>query len=552
MRMRQNAARREAPTIKAKPLIINSLMSLFKILLEVQQQLSAEELFELASNKIAFIAKKQTEALVKALKGDRSAKAIAILKNEEHAKDKSTADLRYAEDVVTELAKASEKHLQWIVNKYIQLSSEGRPPFMLEDVTDRVQDTIEQFEEERKKLKKKDLMQYKTWAELEDTLANEDYDDEPEGSEHVITPVEQSFIDKKEVEVVHRGNGVRVYVPKNYEAAKYFGRGTKWCTASKKSSTYFEQYSKADPLYIVYTKGKKYQLHFKSGQFMDARDRPADVAELFSSNPILYKLFEKQAADSGRLSMMSDSADEETLNKAINAIHKKNQASAFSTLMKELSSIKMKRLKASIVQWVKGEHAELQKKALRPVARSFAKDGAARDVMEFFGFRQTTDSKAWQEKFCKAFTPAEVYDMVGGHLFRNKPASMIVFVSDDILKHIVSDSSTGKELQKALYDDFPKEHDLDISTLVKLYKLGYGIPKEKEEVVIFHYLQSYDAEKQIKQLVDEMHLKIDEPLQLKMVEKKPSIINSFVNPSNKVKERARMFAKRDSERSWRG
>jgi hypothetical protein len=50
------------------------------------------------------------------------------------------------------------------------------------------------------------------------------------------------------------------------------GSGTQWCTAHSEAS-YFETYIKDGPLYIFDNgKGKKYQFHFESGQFMDKND----------------------------------------------------------------------------------------------------------------------------------------------------------------------------------------------------------------------------------------------------------------------------------------
>lgn len=70
----------------------------------------------------------------------------------------------------------------------------------------------------------------------------------------------------------------RIVIPKTEKAASYFGRNTKWCTTSENGGM-FDSYSKQGPLYIVIDKpnNRRWQFHFKTGQFMDERDRPIDL-----------------------------------------------------------------------------------------------------------------------------------------------------------------------------------------------------------------------------------------------------------------------------------
>jgi len=62
------------------------------------------------------------------------------------------------------------------------------------------------------------------------------------------------------------------------------GAGTKWCTASKGDSGYFDQYSADGPLYaIIEGEGanqKKYQFHYESDQFLNARDEEVDKNDI--------------------------------------------------------------------------------------------------------------------------------------------------------------------------------------------------------------------------------------------------------------------------------
>jgi hypothetical protein len=99
-------------------------------------------------------------------------------------------------------------------------------------------------------------------------------------------PEEKQQADKGQSETVFENDAVRIIVPKDQNAACYYGQGTRWCTASTKGANYFNSYSKDGNLYILLPKkpkyeGEKYQLHFASGQFMDEEDRQVeDVVEL--------------------------------------------------------------------------------------------------------------------------------------------------------------------------------------------------------------------------------------------------------------------------------
>ena len=55
-----------------------------------------------------------------------------------------------------------------------------------------------------------------------------------------------------------------------YNVSCELGSGTEWCTATGKTSKYFNQYVKLGPLYIFDNgKGEKYQFHYENNEFMD-------------------------------------------------------------------------------------------------------------------------------------------------------------------------------------------------------------------------------------------------------------------------------------------
>ena len=58
-----------------------------------------------------------------------------------------------------------------------------------------------------------------------------------------------------------------------YNVSCELGSGTEWCTATGKTSRFFDDYIKQGPIYIFDNgKGEKYQFHYESGQFMNKND----------------------------------------------------------------------------------------------------------------------------------------------------------------------------------------------------------------------------------------------------------------------------------------
>ena len=87
--------------------------------------------------------------------------------------------------------------------------------------------------------------------------------------------------------VLYKDTGaLKIMIPKTKEAAKYYGRGTRWCTAGDKDNR-FKYYNKQGPLYDIIFRGSgvKWQFHFESAQFMDERDKrlsPKQVSTVYN------------------------------------------------------------------------------------------------------------------------------------------------------------------------------------------------------------------------------------------------------------------------------
>ena len=132
-----------------------------------------------------------------------------------------------------------------------------------------------------------DIGQYKTADDLINAIG---------GIMSQGTAVSQSTSNKMQAlqgqyDIVGEDKDWIVVHPKTFEAERYFGSGTEWCTVANKR--YFSQYSKQGPLYITFPKNGdnklKMQFHFESESFADYQDEVYDdpkwcITEVLENN----------------------------------------------------------------------------------------------------------------------------------------------------------------------------------------------------------------------------------------------------------------------------
>lgn len=136
-----------------------------------------------------------------------------------------------------------------------------------------------------------DINQFKTYPEFEDMMWTKynHYELEKTAPQ-----------DRGEAKEIYNDDDVRVVHPVDQTASCYYGRGTRWCTASSRGTNYFDHYNKQGPLYILLPKkpnhqGEKYQIHFPSEQFMDENDQDVGLRYIIQEFPGFFKyLAEKQ------------------------------------------------------------------------------------------------------------------------------------------------------------------------------------------------------------------------------------------------------------------
>ncbi len=86
-----------------------------------------------------------------------------------------------------------------------------------------------------------------------------------------------------DVEIILSNADVTVYHPTTEAGARYYGRGTRWCTAAKNNNM-FNHYNQKGPMYIIQNNkenqqedNKKFQIHLESDQLMNPKDESVKV-----------------------------------------------------------------------------------------------------------------------------------------------------------------------------------------------------------------------------------------------------------------------------------
>jgi len=169
---------------------------------------------------------------------------------------------------------ANKEYVQWLAKVY------ANENVKLEDLTSKTTEWLQKYDLYKKKrfftgsdAKLANIMNL-SWRDLWDISIRADF-------QMKVQQADEKAMPKGDADQVYENDKVRIIIPKDKEAACYYGQGTQWCTAATQSQNYFNNYSSQGPLYILLPKspkypGEKYQLHFPSGQFMDEQDNSVD------------------------------------------------------------------------------------------------------------------------------------------------------------------------------------------------------------------------------------------------------------------------------------
>ena len=171
----------------------------------------------------------------------------------------------------------------------------GNGESSLEDIVSTLADYLTKFDrlKRRKKIQppRNDFNRYRSLEDFYDVV--DEYPDEEE------QPKKE---EKKNADELYRDKELIVLIPRDTEAACYYGQGTRWCTAGANYNR-FDYYAKQGDLYIIIPRqqaypGEKYQFHFESRQFMNEQDRQIGeegLVKLIARFPILKKILQNPA-----------------------------------------------------------------------------------------------------------------------------------------------------------------------------------------------------------------------------------------------------------------
>ncbi len=204
---------------------------------------------------------------------------------------------------------ANKRFTPWLVRVYL---ANG---FLLEDLS-KAQETIQLFLDAQTRLptEHRDIGRYRSlsslWKVVAPYQAKDVGDETPTGKMLRRAQKAAAYRDSK---IIMESDNFTVAIPLTIEASKWWGRGTRWCTAAE-NDNYFHQYNNVAPLYVIDAKGLgKFQLFVPDAadlpphqtgeqiQFMDANDeavKPDFAKEHFA---LLKPLFVALAKRNGYL-----------------------------------------------------------------------------------------------------------------------------------------------------------------------------------------------------------------------------------------------------------
>lgn len=173
----------------------------------------------------------------------------------------------------------NKQYVQWMLNQYIKGNVKSEDLYKLKP-------DLALFDKQKTQFPKKDINLY-TVSEFTDTVEN-------------INPNKLSNKQQKQqikldgAEKIIEGPDCTIIKLKTKEAARFYGANTKWCTAAEEDDdNMFDHYNQTGPIFVVVCKdGRKFQIHFSTGQYMDEQDKPVELSRLMARYPSVASLLD--------------------------------------------------------------------------------------------------------------------------------------------------------------------------------------------------------------------------------------------------------------------
>ncbi len=197
-----------------------------------------------------------------------------------------------------------KKYVSWIIRSYLKGGIQ-----YAEDLS-RVYHALSRFDATKRTLPqdKRDINKFTSLADLEDIV---DPLEDVEPSNKDLRRQETAKA-RLESEVLLETENTLVLSPKTKEAAIFWGRQTRWCTAATQSQNMYRYYASMGPLYVIIVDGEKFQFQIESQQLNDARDRAVSkipnerVQAAMEKAGLIQKLADKQPSYYVRLGLPQD------------------------------------------------------------------------------------------------------------------------------------------------------------------------------------------------------------------------------------------------------
>jgi hypothetical protein len=182
-------------------------------------------------------------------------------------------------DQILKVTKNDSAFTTWLTARVV--GSKSTPPAIKPEDIYKYETYLDIFKRRKKEYPTQDINQIKTPQQIQNFIRT---------SVDLVSQEEQDLSTKKGVSKIEKFkdlkigdfNGYSVYmIPKGrkdlYPTSCELGSGTEWCTATGKTSKYFEEYTKDGPLFIFIDNSNpknKYQVSFERREFMDKNDNP--------------------------------------------------------------------------------------------------------------------------------------------------------------------------------------------------------------------------------------------------------------------------------------
>lgn len=188
------------------------------------------------------------------------------------------------------------KYCKWLLDLY------KNKKLLIEDLY-KATEYLTLFNKYGSKLQKNQIQMYKSLPELFQEIKQ--FQEKVPQEDLMSNKDKYKDIKENQTEKVYEDDEWLVVVPKTKESSMFWGQGTQWCTAAKKTNK-FNYYNEQGTLYIIISKKikddknrqLKYQMHFESAQFMNAQDNEMDANDFNMFNEKLQKFLLYKINDS--------------------------------------------------------------------------------------------------------------------------------------------------------------------------------------------------------------------------------------------------------------